>query len=426
MKQFVRDNPFIRNSAVLFFGTMIMNVLNYVFHLVVGRLVTPSVYGEIESLISLLAIVSVPAAVITLIATKHAAQMKRENNLAGSAAVFAYLSTRVALFGLPFLVVAFVLTPSIGRFLRIESSQPLYFLWILIVLSFLSAVGTGILSGWQRFSHINVAAVSGALVKLILGALLIRAGFAVNGAIGSFVAAGLIGYLVTLQYLRPLIATSSVSSANATEAIAPVILDTRDIRQSVMPTLIGILAVTLLGNADMIFAKHALSPEVSGTYGALSVVAKTIFFLTGVVASVVFAMTSGEDQRSETSRKTLKQAIILVILFSGCAVIFFALFPRFSLGVFFGATYIEASGFLFAFALTAALYSIANLLIQYILPLHRMRMMLGFLAIALVEIFALSLYGKSLYTVIVIAGLAQVLAIALGWWHIRRLVRFGT
>src|SRR3989338_5480931 len=105
-----QDNIFVRNSAILFGGTMVVNVLNYIFHLIVGRMVSPSAYGEIESLVSLLAIISVPASTLTLVATKYAADMKAAGNFRGTYALSKYLTARVFLYGIPLLLIALFCT----------------------------------------------------------------------------------------------------------------------------------------------------------------------------------------------------------------------------------------------------------------------------------------------------------------------------
>ena len=419
MIQRLKSNTFVWNSLILFSGTMLVNVLNYLFHFAVGRLVTAPVYGEVEALISLLTIVSVPAGAIGIIATKYSAKMKLSGDKGGSYALFRYLNKQIFFFGLPLLLIVFALTPIIKNFLNIESSIPLFFVWALMFLSFLSAVSNGILSGWQKFGSANATGIWGALSKLILGVVLIKLGFLVNGAVGSFLVAGVVSYGVSLLCLRFILETKSVSDTS--QVIQDI--DTRTIKQSVLPTFIGIFAITLLGNVDMIFAKHALDPAVSGEYSALSIVARTIFFVTSVIASVLFAMTAGEGQKSEASVHTFKQASLLTLLIGLGSVAFFFLFPSFVLSIFFGAKYLSVSHFLVWFALMAAFYSLANLFVQYLLSLHQMNVMIWFLMIAIGEVFALYFFGKSLYTIIIIATGMQIITMVAGFFFIRRALK---
>ena len=56
-----QENVFVRNSTILFTGSMLMNALNYAFHAILGRMLDAETYGAVQSLIALLVIVSVPA-----------------------------------------------------------------------------------------------------------------------------------------------------------------------------------------------------------------------------------------------------------------------------------------------------------------------------------------------------------------------------
>ncbi|HTX86682.1 MAG TPA: hypothetical protein VMC41_01275, partial [Candidatus Nanoarchaeia archaeon] len=114
MIDIIKKNAFARNSLILFGGSFIANLLNYLFHLAIGRIVSPEIYGQTESLISLIAIISVPAATLGLVATKFAAAGKAENNPSSSAGLMKYLNRQIFIFGLPIFLLALALTPLVG------------------------------------------------------------------------------------------------------------------------------------------------------------------------------------------------------------------------------------------------------------------------------------------------------------------------
>ena len=67
------------------------------------------------------------------------------------------------------------------------------------------------------------------------------------------------------------------------------------------------------------------------------------------------------------------------------------------------------------FALAAGIYSLANLLMQYLLSLREVRVTMFLLAVASVEIGALFFFGESVYAIIAITIGAQVLATFVGF-----------
>lgn len=404
-----QENAFVRNSSILFIGSMAVNVLNYLFHLVLGRLMDPQEFGEVESLISFFAIVSVPAATLGLIATKYGAAAKAENDRIAAYSVFSYLNRAVLRYGLFVFVVAIALTPFIRDFFQLESIVPIVFLWTAVALTFFSVIAVGILSGWQEFYEVNYINLSGTVSKFIFTLFFVFLGFGVNGALGGLVAAGLVGYAVAYFLIgRHFSGSEELGKSH--------VFDFASMKRYALPAFFGTLAISVLGNIDMVFAKHSLDPELSGEYGALSVAAKMIFFATGVMATVLFAMAAEKSHKQESSEKVFRLAIGLTMFVSGLATILFFLFPEFILSLLFGGKYIQVSGMLGWFALAAGLYSVGNLFLQYLLSLHETAITYVFLALICIEVLGLFLFGTSLYAIIMINIMVQAIAVGIGWF----------
>lgn len=410
----LRENIFVRNSAILFAGTMAANVLNYVFHLMVGRLVSPSDYGEIESLISLLTIISVPAGTLLLIATKYAADMKAAHNVPGTYALSRYLTKKVFLYGAPLLLIALFLTPFVRDFLNIEENLPILLLWAVMFLTFLSAATSGILTGWQKFANTSIVGVLSTVLKLLTVLLLLRMGFAVSGVVGSYVASTLFVYVAGLFLLKRFF------QKNTSEEQGEIAITLPAMRGYVAPAFYGTLSVAILGNVDMVFAKHHLEASVSGEYGALSVAAKTIFFVTGVLTTVLFAMSAEESKQKKRGSHTFHLAAWLTLLVATGSILFFSFFPEFVVSVLFGEKYLAVSHLLPWFALAAGVYSLANLFLQYLLSLHETRVTLFFLALAGLEILSLFFFGETFYAIIGITIGTQIVAALFGLWFVLR------
>lgn len=422
MRQLISNlskNPFLRNSTILFAGTMGANVLNYIFHLMVGRMVSPSAYGEIESLISLLTIISVPAGTLTLIATKYAADMKAAGNIAGTYALSRYLTKKVFIFGAPLFLVALLFTPLVKDFLNTEGSLPILLLWGVMFFAFLGAATSGILTGWQKFTNTSVIGVLATVSKLLLALLLLKLGFAVSGVVGSYVLSTLFIYVANLFLLQRFF------HKNTEEKQEEASIAFSSMKGYVIPAFYGTLAIALLGNIDMIFAKHHLEATVSGEYGALSVAAKTIFFVTGVLTTVLFAMSAEESKQGRKGSRTFALAVGLTALVVTGSILFFSLFPEFVVSLLFGEKYLAVSHLLPWFALAAGVYSLANLFLQYLLSLHETRVTLFFLALAGIEGLTLFFLGETLYAIIGITIGTQILAALLGVWFVLKRNRYG-
>jgi len=413
-----RGSALLRNSVVLFAGTMLANFINYLFHFVMGRMVEPSVYGEVESIVSLLAIVSVPGAAITLVAARFAASAKAKENPAESRAVFSFLNRNLLKYGLPFFLSSLLLTPYVARFLRIEhASVSVVFLFGMMFLSFFSSAATGILQGWQRFFPVGMIQTANSLVKLVFAALFVWLGFRTDGIVGAFFLAGVASYGIARFLIRRIDGHGRPDDMAGGEAVSA---DFSSMRAYAVPVLLSSFAVAILGNADMVLAKYHLAPEVAGLYGALFIVSKTIFFAGGILGSVLFSMSSEEHDRNGGARKDSKlfrHAFSLSVFFVTASVGFFALFPEFVLRVFFGNRYLAGAPLLGWFALGSGLYVLVNFFQQYLLSVHRTRVVWGTLTLSILGAFAMFFLAHDAESLIQYVVLTQVMALIVAVFH---------
>ncbi len=395
-----------------------------------GRMVTPQVYGEMEAIVSLLAIITVPGSALVVVATQYASRAKARNDDGARDFLFRYLNKKIFQYGFPAFCGALLFTPFVAQFLKIEHEWAIIFLWIMMFLSFFSSIAIGILSGWQKFFWVGLINVVGAFSKLVFALALVSLGFVVDGLVGSFLLASLVGYLLSLYALKHIRKDDAqkknvskkekVSSTLARGAI------TLSAKKYVLSVFFASLALALLGNIDMVLAKYHLTPEEAGSYGALFIVSKIIFFVAGIITSVMFAMSSEEHEKSALSGKneckTFKKALILTLIFCIGSTMFFFLFPSFVLSVFFGNTYIHMSEYLGWFGLIVSLYTLSHFFLQYFLSIKEKALVWWILGIALLEIPLLFFWGEDLSSlmVLVLATQAVSLVVSLSFFFKKR------
>jgi len=414
--KFSIGGEFAKNTFFLFFGSMVANVLNYGYHLVIGRQVSVSVYGEAESIISLIAIVSVPATTLAMVATKYAAACKADNNKKGSREIWLYLNKNIFKFGLPIFVLMVFLTPVIGNFLNIESNWALSVVWLVMYVSFFNAINNGLLSGWQKFKKSSISSMTFAVIRLLSGGVLVGAGLALGGIVGSMILAVVAVYVVTFFMLK----INILKKTNDLETHCESKVDFQALKKFIIPVFFGNLAITILGNADMVLAKHNLDEFSAGQYGALFVVAKIIFFGTGVVASVLFSMSSEKNHKGDSSKNILQTALVLVLVASGCATLIYFINPALILSFLYGSKYASVAPYLGWFAIAVSLFSVANVIFQYLLSKHRTQVAYALLTIAIIMVLSIVVFGSSISAIIaIVIGFQALSVIICGFYTLR-------
>jgi O-antigen/teichoic acid export membrane protein len=195
-------------------------------------------------------------------------------------------------------------------------------------------------------------------------------------------------------------------------------IDFSSIKRYVMPALFGNLAINILGNVDMVMAKHNLDSVAAGQYGALTIVSKIIFFATGVIATVLFAMSAEDSHKKKKSIRIFYNAMFLMLVVCAISIGAYFLMPEFILSLLFGDKYSDVSHYLGWFAVLVTLFSLVNLIFQYLLSIHKTKVVYEFLVISILLAFSVLFFGNNFYDILLIAATSQVIAILAGLRHL--------
>ena len=72
-------HPLAKGSLIILVGSMLANVGAYAYHVLVGRLLGPVIYGEFSALLSLFYIINIGSGVVQTILAKFFHSFEREN-----------------------------------------------------------------------------------------------------------------------------------------------------------------------------------------------------------------------------------------------------------------------------------------------------------------------------------------------------------
>lgn len=405
-------NALARHSLTLFSGFALVSVLNYFFHLLIGRFVDVEAYGEIESLNSMISIIGVPAATITMVATQYAAEFKADDDRKINLTLIKYLNKKLLIVILPIFLLFLLLIPWITRFLNFESPWPIFVVGVYLAVSLFLSINNGTLAGWKKFKEMRRMSVCNAITKLVLGVGLVKLGFSVLGAIMGYFIGVLFAYLLSFKLLGFIFQEKG--------ALFDFKFDFKKLKQHLFILFWGNLALNVLGNVDMVLAKHNLDPSLAGQYGALTVVSKIIFFVTSIIATVTLSLSSESHHKKENSSKIFFQALFLTVGASTVAVLGYFLFPKLILGIFFGTKYVSVAHYLGWFGVLAGLFSVLNLMLQYSFSIRKTKIVYGLLLAAFFSTLLVLFTGHDICTILEIMIGSQVAVIIIGSYFLTK------
>ena len=392
MKKFFTEiitHPLFSGSAVMVFGSNAINVLNYIYHLIMGRLLGPADYGELASLISLIGLLGIIPASIGISVIKYVSSAKNDLEIGN---MISWLKTRILQASFIFFVIILVISPLIASFLKIHNVA--YF--ILIAASFLFTLQSGlnrsILQGLLKFKETVISILAENSIKLILSILLVYLGLQVGGAILALVVAALLGWIVTNLYLR----YHEVSPPSFTRDIKAMLMFT-------VPVFIQTIATTSLYSSDVILVKHFFSSQEAGIYAALSTLGKIIFFGAGPIGAVMFPLISQKKTRGQNYRKIFTLSLLTTGLFAAGITAIYYLFPILAIKLLYGSAYLTASNLLVWFGISVSFFTLSFLLISYNLSLGKTFVVVFPLMAAIGQIILIWFFHQSLFMVVLIS-----------------------
>lgn len=391
-------HPLFSGSAIMIIGSNATNIINYIYHFVLGRLLGPANYGELVALISVIGLLGVIPGSLSLVIIKYISAAKNQDEVVILTNWLKDKSFKVAL-GLFVLII--ISSPFIISFLRV--SQIWYILLIAAssLFSLPALVNRSILQGLLKFKAMIGSILIENTVKLILAAILIYIGFGIGGAVIGLTVAAITGWYFSVIYLK--------SSKTGKRISMP---DIRPMMFFAFPVIIQSFAITSLYSSDVILVKHFFSSHDAGIYGAISTLGKIIFFGAGPIGAVMFPLVARRQSRGEDHKRIFVYSFFATMLMSVAVLLIYWIYPSFVVTSLYNSSYLEAKNLLFWFGVFMSLFTFSSLLINYSLSLGRTKVVVLPLVAAFMQIVVISIFHQSLFQVITVSILVIALLFA--------------
>lgn len=383
-------NQLIAGSTVLFVGNMFASFGNYLYHLLMGRMLGPVDYGILASLISIIYLAGIPTAFLVLVIVKYISTFRGQKKLAAANYFYRWIKRKAAIFGCLGLIVFLFFSPWISSFLRIES---IFFLIIVGLISFVGiffSIEQATLQAFLRFGWYAIANIINVCFKLALSIILVYLGWRVFGAILALLIGMIIGWGYLFFSIKKIIGTKEDKQG----------FETKEVISYALPVFGSILAFTSLYTTDIILVRHFLPELEAGYYAALATLGKIIYFASNPIIMVMFPMVS---ERHANGRKYLNLLVLsLRLVFLVCLGIsgVYFLFPKLMVNILYGSQYLSASPYLWCFAIFLSLYSLTYLLVNFYLSIKKVKVVIFPLLAAVSQIVFISFFHQNLTQVV--------------------------
>lgn len=401
----MRLDSFAKNNILMFLASGVGSFFNLIYQLIMLRLLSKDSFASLNSLLSLLVIISVPASAFNTMVTKHISSHHARNRFEDLRAIWQKLSTHTFMFGLAFLLIIILFGANIAYFLQIGSYNAIVILGGIFFLSVISSVISGGLQGLERFKWLALVTVSAGLLKLLISVgLLKRFPDSLQVALFGFWLPILVSILLGAWPLRFLFKGKSKEK-----------IQLKGLYLYILPVLSVGICFALLTNIDMVLVKHFFTRDAQD-YAIAQMIGKIILSISGVIYVVMFSRSSNLHARKEGSRGILKRSLFFTFLLSVLAAIIYNIFPGLIFRALAGSVSRQAILLARVFSLSMLFYALSNVLFYYQLSIERYRFIRPLLMITALEVIAMCLFH---HTTLIVASISLLGSLTVFLFNLR-------
>lgn len=397
-------------SIIYLIGSLVAGFGGYLYQLFMGRMLSLDDFGALSSLANFFSIIAIPSAALTLLVTQTVATLRAQERLGAVRFFLRSMTFRALAGGVAVFVVSVVFIYPVSHFLKIASPVPVFIFSASILFSLLLAVRRGALLGFQDFYAVSWSSIIESGSKILTALLLVYFGFALSGAAGAIFIGVILAYIFSFFQIR--ILRSSIVEQ----------IHIRDHVFHIGPVVLWNIAMTLFASADIILVRKFFSPDETGLYAGISLLAKMVFFCAGAVASVLFPMVAElyAQGNHAAHRALLWRALMVVVGICSLGVIAYVVAPDGIVNMLFGSRYIPFLKYLVPLTIAFGFLAIVQLVSNYLLSTRQRWFMVPLLCAPVVEIVAIVMLhhtiGQVIWSMALTFGvLAMVLLIGIMW-----------
>lgn len=388
----LQGNVMVRQGALVFAATMVLNLGGFAFHAVASRRIGVADYGILYALISTSTILAVPANLAAPVIARFAAEFRVLHDDRHVRRLLFDVVRVFGLLGIAYVAASLLTMRSAGAFLHAP-------MWIAPLVALvggtllLSLVLRAVAQGTQDFAGFARSCVADGIAKVV--------GVVVFTGIGLGLFGGVIAFWCGACGGAAAIAATLFARYRGVEGCT-IRYDWRRIALSGVGAAAITLAGALIGSADVVLVKHFFDAQQAGIYSAASLAGKVLLYFVGFVPTILLPQATERHVRGERTRSALTMSVGLLAGISLIGLIAVRLFGTVLLHALVGHAFDAAAPLLLPYSIAMTFLALSTVLGSYGIATHRV----AFAAPLLVGVV-----GSLLAVVAVHASLEQVVRV---------------
>ena len=354
------QHPFVRGSMIFTIATFVVNVLSYVFNLLIARGMSLTQYGEYSSSISYLSLLAVPFGTLGLIVIKKIGsvpQVDRTSYLNTFENKFFQFIRKYIIHSIIFSLIIILLMTTRGNLQLNTSIFVILAIWSTLFFTFYGSI----LLAFKEFWQSGVIQVIQGILKVVLGGLVIFLLPRLDLLYASLLLSTILGINLTKRSLPQ-------NKPSAKEAKIPNMKNIVFNLEYYLPLITSLGTIGMI-NIDLILVKKFFPADEVGFYAAISLLGKIILYVSTPITAVAYTFFTGQENSAQKKKIFLLSAGGLVGI-GLVSVLGYSLFSHLIVSIIFGNKFSTIHSMLTLAAIFGSAYSLMSIFSQYLLSVR--------------------------------------------------------
>ena len=390
----------IKPEQLFMLSVLLVNGGNYLYNLVLGRVLGPEKFADAAILITFLLVLSFAAMTFQLVTAKFSVLFETSTFSAFISKIYKNSLFTGIFFG--FAIIAF--SSQLQHFFKTTSATMFVVFGFGVPFYFLMSVNRGVFQGKQELKSLSITYQLEMISKLLLTftfLYFLEIDTSIVIALGIFCSFifGLIPFKSSLFSLDK-----------------PFILDvqnTKLVKNFFVITAFYELTQIIINNSDILLVKHYFESYEAGLYASLALIGRVVYFIAWMFVMLLLPKVVQLKKEGKPTLPILLKyagyiAFIAFLIVTSCF-----LFPNEIIGILFGSEYVSISSLLWKYALATGIFAISNIFAYYYLSLDKYIPVVLSGVFGMLQIVLIVLYHETLEQVVHVQIVAMILLLIL-------------
>ena len=339
-------------------SVLAVNGGNYLYNLILGRLLGPAQFADAAVLITFLLVLSFVAMTFQLVTAKFSVLF--ENEVLKSFVSKVYKNALAVGISMGALIIGFA--GQLQNLFNTSSSSMFVIFGCGVPLYFLMSVNRGVFQGKKAFKALSITYQAEMLSRLLITLGLI---FLFNIQSSVVIAIGILisfGFgLVPFKF--KVIGFQSKPLMN--------VLQAKEVKRFFILTAFYELTQIIINNSDILLVKHYFESYESGLYASLALIGRMVYFIAWMFVMLLLPTVVQLKKEGKETASTLFKYIGYIAVISFTIVLACLSFPEIIINVLFGESYMAMAPLLWKYAIATSMFAISNIFAYYYLSLDK-------------------------------------------------------